>query len=279
MMARSGTADEVRNRAETEAVHCRNPRYHPMYHLPSLYDILHTPGTAEDVTCYERIARRFGVAPQRWLEPGCGSGRHLRVLAGRGYRATGFDRDAQMVAYAQASLKNRGLQARVFSADMERFAGRLGRQRFDLAINPFSTIRHLMSDRAMQRHFSEIANALRPGGIYLVGISLANYARDRLETDLWLANRGRCHLRQEISYRPASPQQRIEQVESRLRITRPSGEERLSAGYPLRSYSESEWSRLVKKSALLRRASLDEWARPREERTLPYQLEVLQRPA
>jgi hypothetical protein len=49
MMARSGTADEVRNRAKTKAAHRCNPRYHPMYHLPSLYDILHTPNPAKVV--------------------------------------------------------------------------------------------------------------------------------------------------------------------------------------------------------------------------------------
>ncbi len=248
-----------------------------MYHLPSLYDILHTPGTAEDVSLYERIARRFGAKATRWLEPGCGTGRHLRVLAHRGYRAVGFDLDEDMLAYAKLSLARRRLAAQLFCANMEAFAQHLSAGYFDIAINPFSTIRHLMSDAAMLRHFSEMATALHSGGLYVVGISIANYASDRQETDLWLANRGRCHVRQQISYTPPSGGGRIEQVESRLRITRPSGQQTHTDGYSLRTYAERQWDALIKKSKLHRAASLDEWGKPLEGRQPPYQLEVLEK--
>jgi SAM-dependent methyltransferase len=246
-----------------------------VYHLPSLYDILHTPGTAEDVSLYEQIARRYGTVPTRWLEPGCGTGRHLRVLARRGYRAVGFDLDEEMVAYAKRSLARRRLPAQLFCANMEAFSQNLTASHIDIAINPFSTIRHLMSDTAMLRHFSEMANALCTGGLYIVGISIANYATDQRETDLWLANRGRCHVRQQISYTPPDGAGRIEQVESRLLITRPSGQQTHTDGYSLRTYDERQWDALIRKSKLRRRASLDEWGKPTEGRQLPYQLEVL----
>ena len=32
-----------------------------MYHLPSYYDILNTPGTFEDLDLYEKIAHRFST--------------------------------------------------------------------------------------------------------------------------------------------------------------------------------------------------------------------------
>lgn len=246
-----------------------------MYQLPSFYDILHTPGTAEDVSLYEQIARRLGTVPTRWLEPGCGTGRHLRVLARRGYLAAGFDLNEEMLAYAKRSLVRRGLKSHLFCANMEAFSSHLKTGSFDLAINPFSTIRHLMSDGAMLRHLSEIATALRSGGLYIVGISIANYARDRRETDLWLASRGRCRVRQKISYTPPNRGGRIERVESRLLITRPNGQETHNDGYSLRTYDETEWDALIGKSKLRRAASLDAWGRPLEGRYLPYQIEVL----
>ena len=45
----------------------------------------------------------------------------------------------------------------------------------DAAFNPVNTIRHLESDRAMLRHFAQMADIMKPGAIYVVGVSLIDY--------------------------------------------------------------------------------------------------------
>ena len=68
------------------------------YRLPAWYDILHAAGTAEEVDGLEAIASRWvrpaSRGPMRWLEPACGTGRYLRVIAGRGGEAMVDGRNA-----------------------------------------------------------------------------------------------------------------------------------------------------------------------------------------
>lgn len=246
-----------------------------MYHLPSYYDILNTPGTFEDIDLYERIAHRFRIRPRRWLEPGCGTGRNLRVLSGRGYQTTGFDCDQDMLDYARESLRRRGLTSQLFCAGMEHFVDQLQDARFDIAINPHSTIRHLLTERDTISHFHQIAESLRPRGLYIVGISLARYGKDFKETDLWLSARGRCHVRQEIQYSPPKRGQRFETVDSLLTITRPSGTQQHNDGYRLRTYSQKQWHSTLANSGLNILAVLDENGRDIGGRHLPYFLYVL----
>ncbi|MDG2408186.1 MAG: class I SAM-dependent methyltransferase [Pirellulales bacterium] len=246
-----------------------------MYHFPSYYDILNTPGTFEDINLYENIAKRFDVDLHRWLEPGCGTGRHLRVLAGRGYKVYGFDRDQHMLAYAQASLKNRAFSANLYRAEMDNFLSLLGTVRFDIAINPHSTIRHLLDQKNVISHLNQIASCLQPRGLYIVGLSLARYDKDRIESDLWLAARGLIHVRQEITYTPPSAGKRIEQVESQLTITRPSATETHTDGYRLRTYSARQWQDTLDQSKLKTVAILDEYGMDAGKKHLPYHLYVL----
>ena len=246
-----------------------------MYHLPSYYDILNTPGTFEDINLYQQIAKRFGIGTRRWLEPGCGSGRHLRVLAQRGYQTTGFDCDEEMLDYARKSLKQRGLSSRLFCAGMDDFIGNLQNAKFDIAINPHSTIRHLLNERETCSHLNQIAAALLPGGIYIVGISLARYGKDRTETDRWLTARGRCHVRQDIRYTPPNRGERFEQVMSTLTITCPSRTRRHVDGYRLRTYSRPQWQATLGRTDLTTLAVLDEYGKDVADNSLPYYLYVL----
>src|SRR5262245_25273800 len=90
-----------------------------LYDHPVLYDIIHAPGTGREVDGLEKIHRRHvGPAtrrpaagrPQRpvWLEPFCGTARHLRVAAARGISVIGVDRSAAMLGYARRRLESMG---------------------------------------------------------------------------------------------------------------------------------------------------------------------------
>lgn len=264
-----------------------------LYDDPAIYDLLFTPGTAAEVTGLERIARGWvrsagayrGAAPV-WLEPACGTGRYLRVLAARGHRVCGFDRSPVMVDYARARLRRIGLarRARVFVATMQNFASELDAGGADFAFNPHNTIRHLDSDAAMLAHFESMAQVLRPGGIYAVGISLTDYAHERPDEDVWEARRGRVRVRQVVQYLPPgswSPREKVyarrEIVISHLTIERASGVELRDATYSLRCYDSTQWQRLLDRSPLRRAGLADGRGRPLPARGSPYALELLER--
>lgn len=269
------------------------------YSLTRLYDILHTPGTAREVDGLERIARKFAPGAVRkkstprggvplptapvWLEPACGTGRYLRVLERRGYRAIGFDKSAEMVAYAAGAAKKKRRKgaerqvserravtgrppARVFAAGMEDFSRGMRGDKVDFAFNLINTIRHLPSDGAMLKHLRGMARAMRPGAVYIVGISLTAYGREREQEDVWKARRGATDVVQVVQYLPpearSGPGARTERVISHLTVrslARENGSMRdITSAYTLRCYSLEQWIKLIERSPLEVVASIDE---------------------
>ncbi len=77
-----------------------------------------------------RLADRLPVT--RWLDVGCGTGKHARFLAARGMRVTAMDVDPPMIRLAQQAARREDLRIDFRVADMtdpgayRGFAGRFG---------------------------------------------------------------------------------------------------------------------------------------------------------
>lgn len=249
-----------------------------LYANASTYDILHTPGTAEEVRDLEQVAARYARSRKRplWLEPACGSGRYLRAAARRGTHSLGFDLDQGMVGYANQTFQRQALPARAVVADMTSFASSIGDAKPTFAFNTINTIRHLPDDASMLQHLEQTARVLCPKGVYLVGLSLARYGEEFPSEDLWSGVRGRCRVDQLVQFQPADPQERMERVYSVVTVTTPSSERHEPSHYALRSYSPAEWSALIEQSAMRIVESIDELGNPRDPEAPGYNLFVLQ---
>ncbi len=248
-----------------------------LYTDPEVYDILHTPGTAGEVRGLEKIWKRWGTgspqAPSRatWFEPACGTARYLRFAAERGNRVLGLDASAPMIEYARARLR---------AASLSRLADlRIGnitklprdwRGGVDFAFCLINSIRHLGSDRAVAAHLRAVASALRPRGIYCVGITLTTYGMEFPSEDVWVGRRGPWRVRQIIQFvpplTPADERARAERVYSHLMVTRGRGRaattEHRDSRYILRTYSRPQWESLIARSPLRVRAIVDEDGAP-----------------
>lgn len=251
-----------------------------LYADPMLYDILHTPGTADEVDALERIENDHARgAPATWLEPACGSGRYLRLAAKRGRRVLGFDLEPAMIAYAEDRSRRAGLgeRSRYFVADMRDFIGSIDTGSVGLAFNLINTVRHLMTDRQVLRHFDGIARVLHRRGVYAVGISLTEYGLEPPSEDIWTAQRGRCRLTQIVQYLPPTDRggDRVESVYSHLTVQRPGGEEHIPSSYGLRAYDLEQWQGLIARSAMEVAAVTDAFGRPAEPPRLGYGVWVL----
>lgn len=231
------------------------------YEATSWYDILHSAGTAEEVDGLERVAERYvrghWRGGMRWLEPACGTGRYLRVIARRGGVVYGFDRSESMVAYARRSLERRGLRGRVWAADMVGFGMPRG-VRVEMAFNLISTVRHLVSDEEVLAHLECVARALRSGGVYALGLGMTAYGAELESEDVWVGRRGRCEVTQVVQYLPPDRRRRRERVINHLTVLTPRRERHLDNSYELRSYSGAQWVRLLGESAFEPVAVVDE---------------------
>ena len=247
----------------------------------AVYDILHAPGTAAELDGVEELACRTCPTPlprQVWLEPACGSGRLTRLASLRGRTAIGFDLAPGMVAYAAERARKAGLRARFFEADMTAFAEPLGR-RVDVAFNIINTIRHLDSDEAMLAHLSQMAQALRPKGVYIVGISLSAYGMEVPSEDVWTGKRGRCRVTQVITFLPPSTpsekRSRRERAISHLAVERPRGVEHIDSTYILRTYNLAQWHDVIARAGWHIAATGDDAGFPYEPTEPGYALFAL----
>ncbi len=255
------------------------------YDDPVVYDILHTPGTSRDVQVLLRLFRRHCArAPKTawWLEPACGTGRFLRLLARRGHRVAGFDRSEAMLSYARRRLATMGLsrRVRIVSAEMTAFRDRVPVQDVIFAFNTINTLRHLPRDADYLQHFEEMAGLLRPGGVYVVGISLSAYGREVPTEDQWEGRRGSCRVRQIVQYLPPGgplTPRRKERVVSHLIIQRPRRTEHRDHSYQLHCFDRRQWHRLLGKSALSIREITDDRGHPITDHDGNYFLYVLER--
>lgn len=246
-----------------------------LYQDAKIYDILHWPGTDKEVRGLLKIAQRFCDRPARtFLEPACGSGRYLRALTGRGVNVIGFDLGASMVEYASQTVtaardrkfpRGKKPSVHIFKGDMRTFAKGLKPASADFAFNPINTIRHLGSDKALVEHLNQVARVLRPGGAYMVGLSLSAYGLEGITEDVWTGKRGPCHVTQVITYfppkGPGAGTDRDEHVHSHLTITTRAGATDSDSSYVLRAYNLRQWQQAVARSTLSIVASVDEFGR------------------
>lgn len=260
-----------------------------------IYDILHGPGTLGDLTMLERVeriaAKQSHSKPDRvailkksriWLEPACGSGRYLLAAAKRGRRVVGFDLEPAMIEYCNKGVaKLEGAarrRCRFAVADMTDFMSVVPEASVDFAFNLINTIRHLPTDAAMIAHLGQVRRALRPGGVYVVGISLSAYGLETATEDLWSGKRGATTVTQVVQYEPPVGLRggaRVERVFSVVTVASPRGERQMSSTYGLRTYSRAQWERVIERAKMRVMRIVDDDGHDHEPGALGYAIWVL----
>lgn len=213
------------------------------YETPRYYDIVFGPDTEREAEFLLEAQRRYARSRgRRVLEPACGSGRLVAALAKRGCSVLGFDASQSMLDYAARRLRARRLEARLELARMEsfRFPGR-----FDLAHCLVSTFKYLASERAAREHLRRVAQALAPGGIYVLGFHLSDYAERRRSRERWVERRGGTEVVCNIQSWPPDRARRLERVRSRLVVRERGRELRSQTEWDFRTYDLAELRKLL----------------------------------
>jgi len=95
----------------------------------------------------------------------CGHGRHLVVLAARGYEMVGLDLDPLFLELAREELDRRGLKARLIHADMREIPLK---GEVHAVINLFTSFGYFEDDEEDMKVLQGVAGALKPGGKFLI---------------------------------------------------------------------------------------------------------------
>ncbi len=128
------------------------------------YDIVGTPHESmPKVAAFLKKSKA-----RRVLDLGCGAGRNLIYLAGRGFEAYGVDKAPEGIKIARRALSERGLRAGLKVADMfERLPYPDG---FFDAVVAVQVLQHGTEAR-IRKAIAELGRVLKPGGVLFATLS------------------------------------------------------------------------------------------------------------
>jgi SAM-dependent methyltransferase len=111
----------------------------------------------------ERIWLPRVPAGARILDVCCGTGYLAGLLAPRGYRVTGVDQSAEMIAYARRHVPGADFHV----ADAADFAFP---PQFDAAVSTFDSLNHIVEYPCLEAAFRNTAAALNPGAPFVFDV-------------------------------------------------------------------------------------------------------------
>lgn len=176
---------------------------------------------------------------RRVLDLGCGAGRHLRAMAGKGVEAIGIDRSLALLRRARVGLP---ASAALVAGDLRAlpFADRA----FTGAISMFTSLGYFATESDHAAAFAEVGRTVQPGGFLLI---------DYLNAQAVIADPGR-DTRRELGDYEVKEERRVAaagtRIEKQVTIWRRPAADR----EPIKQYVESValWSRAELESRVAR---------------------------
>lgn len=215
-----------------------------LYDYPRYYELIFGSDWKAEfdflLACFEWFSPR---PVKRVFEPACGTGRLLYRLAQRGYEVAGNDLNPKAVAYCNRRLEKHGLPPTATVGDMCDFKVK---RKFDAAFNLINSFRHLPSEDHARRHLKCVAEALRTGGIYLLGLHLTPKGRPRCTEESWSARRGHLAVTSHMQSLGLDRRARKERVKMTFDVYTPTSHIQLADEMDFRIYTADQFRQLLK---------------------------------
>jgi SAM-dependent methyltransferase len=215
-----------------------------VYAHPQYWDLAFRSETRLEADFIQAACAKYVPFPvRRLLEPGCGSGRLVVELARRGFQVCGFDRSLPALRYLRRKLRRRGLHAQVLQADLADFALK---KPVDAAFCTFNTFRHLTAEADARRHLEAVADCLKPGGIYILGLHLLPPDVSEESHERWTASHGHTHVTATLRVLQFDRRRRLERLRLCLCVRTPTRRLRLREDFDFRIYTASQLRDLLR---------------------------------
>jgi len=225
------------------------PTFEPFdwYESPAYYDMIFGLDTDHEAEFLDAMHAMYGLTKgKKLLEPACGSGRLVAAMAQRDWDVTGFDLAKGSLAFARKRLKKTGCHATLHHASMANFD--CGKD-YDLAHCMVSTFKYLLSEVEATQHLECVAESLKVGGIYVLGLHLSDYDLRSRQRERWTAEQNGVQVVCNIQTQPPNRRKRTEAVRSRLIVTEAGQTRRFECNWTFRTYSVRQLQSLLRSVA------------------------------
>jgi SAM-dependent methyltransferase len=218
------------------------------YDTPLYYDIIFDADTPREVAFLETVWTLLGEKSRtrRVLEPACGSGRLVIEMARRGWQVDGFDGNDHMLTFARERLRKEGLKARLWPDWMQSFQVPKN-DHYDLAHCLVSTFKYLQTEADALACLQRVAAALKPGGLFVLGLHLSNYEAAKAEHERWKACRDDIEVVCNTHTWPPDRKTRLEALRTRLKIAHASRTRLQETRWHFRTYNARQLKSLLRK--------------------------------
>jgi len=215
-----------------------------LYDYPRYYDLVFgADWKAEFDFLHECFELHVDGRVSRLFEPACGTGRLMYRLAREGFDIVGLDLNEHAVEYCNRRLSSKGLTAASsFVGDMSDF--RLPAP-VDAAFNMINSFRHLQTEAEATGHLNCVRDALRVGGVYVMGMHLIPEVGESGESESWSARRGHLCVNTRLWRVGLDLHERQEWVRMRYEVFTPTKSFALEDEFPFRTYRQQQFHQLV----------------------------------
>lgn len=186
------------------------------YDHPAYYEIAFAfRDLTAEVAVMQICMLRYGKRPlRRVLDLACGPAPHLPEFARQGVAFVGLDQSAAMLGHARAKASAAGVTAEFIHADMSDFALL---EPVDMAFVALGSI-YVRSSAQVRAHFAAVAQALAPGGLYLLDwcVQFEPHTMFKSGGERWEMKQGAIHVRAHVEMVPTQPAEQL--FEERLTL-------------------------------------------------------------
>lgn len=214
-----------------------------IYDYPVYYDLVFGSDCAAELSFLHAVFNRYVDGKvRRAFEPACGTGRLIYRLAKEQYEVSGIDLNEKAIEFCNKRLEKHGLRGRAIVGDMSDFKVK---KPYDVAFNTINSFRHLPTEESAVGHLHSVAAAVRPGGVYALGLHLTPTRGETSDEESWSARRGQLAINTYMWPIEKNPRKRMEHFGIRFDVYRPLGHLRIMDVLKLRSYTAKQFKELL----------------------------------
>ena len=130
------------------------------------YDLLYSDKDyAAEVLYIDELIKKLAPGTKSILDLGCGTGKHDKLIAEKGYSVHGVDMSENMIERAQALAGSKLNKELTFSTGDIRTIKL--KRKFDVVVSLFHVMSYQTTNEDLQMAFNTVKEHLNPGGIFI----------------------------------------------------------------------------------------------------------------